>query len=92
LKRHDQATQGRDIEVAIRVAEHVLRGGPQAGFGQSQRQNREGLRREQQGTLAEASGDLTLQGKYVADEGEHLIHREGRMAQYLQPTIPGLDP
>jgi N12 class adenine-specific DNA methylase/DNA repair protein RadC len=76
LQSDEKVDSRREAGMAVVVARSVLRTGPQAGFGQSQRQNREQLRREQQGTLAEASRDLTLRGKYVADEGEHLVHHE----------------
>jgi len=79
----DEAVQSRGIPPeALVAAENILRTDAAAGFGQSRREWREAESRRQRETLTSAAERIDLPGRFVASEGEHLVHgdAEGGLA------------
>lgn len=63
-------------EGAVKAAADVQRGSPSASFGQSQRESRNQEERRQTAALRKSADKITLSGEFVANEGEHLVHRD----------------
>ncbi|CAN5808492.1 hypothetical protein BH11VER1_BH11VER1_03520 [soil metagenome] len=65
-----------NAESAFNASENVQQGSPSASFGQSQRESRLQEESRQRKVLHQAADKSTLSGEYLANEGEHLVHRD----------------
>ena len=89
LSNNVETGSSENARVALIAAKDLLRTGPAAGFGQSQRPFRSLQRSEQQVSLLASAREQPLSGRFVAQEGEHCVHHDESSGLAYKSTIGG---